>query len=354
MNSLFIPPLSPENSLVKEFLEVDEHHLQSDLRDTRKSYANFETKDRMRRILEDTNARLLMIKRNKCISLTSRNNGTLLRTNSLTVSASTGDKSSRSISVASSPAQSRPKSSSSSFSWTKKLDANAKENHDRTASSSSSSSSSPSPSRKVSSSPNTILFDDLRNSQDLSFSYNDSAHYSQFLALDNLVHNMYTLQINEKNINVESSSYFFENHGESILDILSEPIRQDLTRTADDIMGRISAKIKKDMNLEDLSTNRILVKSFKSQPVTISGTAQVVVNTNVNQMSNKSPKYIPKYGARARSNTNTNDSNRNYDDHGDERVTSSSFSNGNGVKTADGDGGMRARGDSMNIVFSQR
>ena len=350
MNSLFIPPLSPENSLVKEFLEVDEHHLQSDLRDTRKSYANFETKDRMRRILEDTNARLVMIKRNKYVSLINRNNGTFLRTNSLTTSASTGDKSSRSISVASSPAQSRPKSSNSFSGWTKKLDANATESYDTIASS-----SSPSPPRKVSSSSNTILFDDLRNSQDLSFSYNDSAHYSQLLALDNLVHNMYTLQINEKNRDVESSSYFFENHGESILDILSEPIRQDLTRTADDIVGRISTKIKKDINLEDLPTDRILVKSFKSQPVTISGTVQVVVNTNVNQMSDKSPKYIPKYGVRARSNTNTNDSNRNCDDHGDERITSSSsFSNGNGVKTADRDGGMRARGDSMNIVFSQR
>ena len=86
-----------------------------------------------------------------------------------------------------------------------------------------------------------------RHSQASSHSQDDSAFQLQLLALENLIHNMYTLETRE-NADLLSSTYFFERDGKSIIDILSEPSKQEvLMNTADDIMRRISSKELRDI-----------------------------------------------------------------------------------------------------------
>ena len=347
--------MSPENSLVKEFLEVDEHHLKSDLRHTMKSYTHLETMDRMMRIIEHANARFVTIRRDRLrrTSTISRN-GMAMRTNSH--AGSNGDRVCSSVSRTSpSSSTNRPlssspvysKSSSSSFSG--KLGKEIKEgrasfnslNGDQDFASSSSSMV---PSSSVKSRLMTGLHETSELSQKHSQSYDESSFHLQLLALENLVHNMYTLQIKESSY-VPSSTYFFEKEGLSIYDILSEPVKQGtLINVADDVMKRISSRELKDIGMHNLSPDAMVVKSFKSQPETVSGVVRVNINSDEDVSTTRSTRYTPKYGRRAYINDNNS------------RIASGNEDLNNRLSNGSSGGGVSrsTRSASMNIMFSQR
>lgn len=357
---------------MKEFLEVDEHHLQSDLRDTKRSYAHFKTMNRMRRIIEDTNARIVPIQSirydgSRRISASSRN-GMVLRTNSY--SSSIEDKASpnSSSTLPLSVSPHRRDSNSNSFSgWMRRESKEGKPslgslNYDQDTLLSSSPKVS---SIFLKSSLMTGLHRSSGLSQDFSQSRDDSTYHLQLLALENLVHNMYTLQTRE-NSEVQSSTYFFEKDGKSIFDILAEPVKQSaLIDTADDIMRRISSKELKNINLCAISPDFIVVNSFKSQPEPVPGIAQVILNTdvnveNVNKDVSRSPRYTPKYGKRANTIDKNNDSGVTNSEN-DKSIGSMSsknishgLNNGSSVQTEGGGVLRRTRSGSMNMVFSPR
>ena len=368
--------MSPENSLVREFLEVDDHHLQSDLRDTKKSYLHFEMMKKMRRIIDDTNARLVMIQNgrhngvNKSISVSRRGMSprTHLRDTNTREKSSLGVSKGSSNSLtnlSSSPFSNRSKSSGdSSSSWMKQRGG------ERSISGVSSNyeqdfASSPSSGRMSTSLKSHLLTgfkQPHRHSQASSHSQDDSAFQLQLLALENLIHNMYTLETRE-NADLLSSTYFFERDGKSIIDILSEPSKQEvLMNTADDIMRRISSKELRDIKMENVSPESIVVKSFKSQEMIV-GTAHVTLDVDtsdeVSKNTSRSPRYTPKYGMRA----NTISSIHHSCSAGDETNPSSlspanlkyDSNNDNSVKM-NGQGGevKKARSGSMNMVFSRR
>ena len=175
------------------------------------------------RIIEHANARFVTIRRDRLrrTSTISRN-GMAMRTNSH--AGSNGDRVCSSVSrtspssstnrtLSSSPVYS--KSSSSSFSG--KLGKEIKEgrasfnslNGDQDFASSSSSMV---PSNSVKSRLMTGLLKSSELSQEHSQSYDESSFHLKLLALENLVHNMYTLQIKESSY-VPSSTYFFEKEG---------------------------------------------------------------------------------------------------------------------------------------------